>query len=71
MYPHISKFVELLHQREISSFLVCNAQHPEQLRQLGKVTQLYASIDAPTKDELKRVDRPLYRELLGEDAGVS
>ena len=63
LYPHISKFVELLHQREISSFLVCNAQHPEQLRQLGKVTQLYASIDAPTKDELKRVDRPLYRDF--------
>ncbi|SCU93484.1 LANO_0E03994g1_1 [Lachancea nothofagi CBS 11611] len=63
MYPLISKFVGLLHQKRISSFLVCNAQHPEPLRDLGKVTQLYVSIDAPTKTELKRVDRPLYRDF--------
>ncbi|CAR30195.1 putative tRNA 4-demethylwyosine synthase [Lachancea thermotolerans CBS 6340] len=63
MYPFISKFVSLLHQKEISSFLVCNAQHPEPLRDLGKVTQLYVSIDAPTKNELKKVDRPLYRDF--------
>lgn len=63
MYPHINKFVELLHEKEISSFLVCNAQHPQALEDLGKVTQLYVSIDAPTKTELKKVDRPLYRDF--------
>lgn len=63
MYPFINKFVELLHEKEISSFLVCNAQHPEPLEQLGKVTQLYVSIDAPTKQELKKVDRPLYKDF--------
>ncbi|SCV01241.1 LAMI_0G10220g1_1 [Lachancea mirantina] len=63
MYPFISRFVELLHEKGISSFLVCNAQHPEPLRDLGKVTQLYVSIDAPTKMELKKVDRPLYRDF--------
>ncbi|CCF60385.1 hypothetical protein KAFR_0K00300 [Kazachstania africana CBS 2517] len=63
MYPHISKFIELLHQKDITSFLVCNAQHPESLRTIGKVTQLYVSIDAPTKQELKKVDRPLYKDF--------
>ncbi|SCU98052.1 LADA_0H10264g1_1 [Lachancea dasiensis] len=63
MYPFISKFVSLLHEKNISSFLVCNAQHPQPLRELGKVTQLYVSIDAPTKTELKKVDRPLYRDF--------
>lgn len=63
LYPHINKFVELLHEKEISSFLVCNAQHPEALRNIGKVTQLYVSIDAPTKQELKKVDRPLYKDF--------
>lgn len=63
LYPHISKFVELLHQKDITSFLVCNAQHPESLRAMGKVTQLYVSIDAPTKDELRKVDRPLYKDF--------
>ncbi|SSD59505.1 probable tRNA wybutosine-synthesizing protein 1 [Saccharomycodes ludwigii] len=63
MYPHINKFVELLHEKDISSFLVCNAQHPSQLKAMRKVTQLYLSIDAPTKSELKKVDRPLYKDF--------
>ncbi|QLQ81189.1 hypothetical protein HG537_0E05440 [Torulaspora globosa] len=63
MYPYINKFVELLHEKEISSFLVCNAQHPDALESIGKVTQLYVSIDASTKQELKRVDRPLYKDF--------
>ncbi|SCU98897.1 LAFA_0G20736g1_1 [Lachancea sp. 'fantastica'] len=63
MYPFINKFVSLLHEKKISSFLVCNAQHPQPLRDLGKVTQLYVSIDAPSKSELKKIDRPLYRDF--------
>lgn len=63
MYPYINKFVELLHEKGISSFLVCNAQHPEALESIGKVTQLYVSIDASTKQELKKVDRPLYKDF--------
>ncbi|ODQ82851.1 hypothetical protein BABINDRAFT_30660 [Babjeviella inositovora NRRL Y-12698] len=62
-YPYINDFVELLHNEDISSFLVCNAQHPEQLAAMSKVTQLYVSIDAPTKDSLKKVDRPLNRDF--------
>ncbi|CCE65062.1 hypothetical protein TPHA_0J02420 [Tetrapisispora phaffii CBS 4417] len=63
MYPYINRFVELLHSKDISSFLVCNAQHPDALRNLGKVTQLYVSIDAPTKFDLKKVDRPLFKDF--------
>ncbi|ODV98525.1 hypothetical protein PACTADRAFT_48267 [Pachysolen tannophilus NRRL Y-2460] len=61
-YPYINEFVEMLHEKHISSFLVCNAQHPEQLNALGKVTQLYVSIDASTRDSLKKVDRPLFKD---------
>lgn len=61
-YPYINEFVKMLHEKDISTFLVCNAQHPDQLRTLNKVTQLYVSIDAPTKQELKTVDRPLFRD---------
>ncbi|AOA63825.1 Hypothetical protein KP2612_003383 [Komagataella phaffii] len=60
-YPYINEFLQMLHAKHISSFLVCNAQHPDQLRTLNKVTQLYVSIDASSKDELKRIDRPLFR----------
>lgn len=62
-YPHINEFVGMLHERQISSFLVCNAQHPDHLARLAKVTQLYVSIDAPTKKDLKKVDRPLNADF--------
>ncbi|MCJ1227919.1 hypothetical protein MMC12_004578 [Toensbergia leucococca] len=62
-YPHINDFVSLLHGDRISSFLVCNAQHPDQLEALKVVTQLYVSIDASNKESLKKVDRPLHRDF--------
>ncbi|KAI4159763.1 MAG: hypothetical protein L6R39_000320 [Caloplaca ligustica] len=62
-YPHINEFLRLLHGERISSFLVCNAQHPEQLQALDKVTQLYVSIDASNKESLRKVDRPLHRDF--------
>lgn len=62
-YPHINEFVGLLHGQHISSFLVCNAQHPDHLARLAKVTQLYVSIDAPTQSDLKKVDRPLNSDF--------
>lgn len=62
-YPHINEFVGMLHAQHISSFLVCNAQHPDNLAALEKVTQLYVSIDAPTKTDLKKVDRPLNSDF--------
>jgi len=62
-YPHINEFVALLHKQRISSFLVCNAQHPDQLEALKVVTQLYVSIDASNRDSLRKVDRPLHRDF--------
>ncbi|KAL2313807.1 S-adenosyl-L-methionine-dependent tRNA 4-demethylwyosine synthase [Schizosaccharomyces pombe] len=62
-YPYINEFVSMLHEREISSFLVTNAQHPEALRNMGMVTQLYVSVDASTKQSLKSVDRPLFKDF--------
>ncbi|KAM4702311.1 S-adenosyl-L-methionine-dependent tRNA 4-demethylwyosine synthase TYW1-like [Discoglossus pictus] len=63
MYPEINRFLRLLHHREISSFLVTNAQFPEEIRCLEPVTQLYVSVDASTKDSLKKIDRPLFKDF--------
>ena len=52
-----------LHQRRISTFLVTNAQFPDAIRDLTPVTQLYVSIDASTKDSLKKIDRPLFKDF--------
>ena len=95
MYPEINTLVRLLHQKDISTFLVTNAQFPEAIRhelteeysavvtatilslslsffsfffcfvyrKLVPVTQLYVSVDASTKDSLKKIDRPLFRDF--------
>jgi len=63
MYPEINKYVDLLHSKEISSFMVTNAQFPEAMKQLKPVTQLYVSIDASTKETLKAIDRPLHKDF--------
>jgi len=62
-YPHINEFLALLHGDRISSFLVCNAQHPDQLAALKAVTQLYVSIDASNRESLRKIDRPLHRDF--------
>lgn len=62
-YPHINEFLGMLHGERISSFLVCNAQHPDQLAALKHVTQLYVSIDASNRESLRRIDRPLHRDF--------
>lgn len=63
MYPEINRLLKLLHHREISSFIVTNAQFPEEIRSLEPVTQLYVSVDASTKDSLKKIDRPLFKDF--------
>ncbi|NXD28528.1 TYW1 synthase, partial [Spelaeornis formosus] len=63
MYPHINRFVKLLHQHGISTFLVTNAQFPEEIRRLEPVTQLYVSVDASTKESLRKIDRPLFKDF--------
>ena len=40
-----------------------NAQFPDAIRDLTPVTQLYVSIDASTKDSLKKIDRPLFKDF--------
>ncbi|KAF7596906.1 hypothetical protein BBP40_011951 [Aspergillus hancockii] len=62
-YPHINEFLGMLHAEHISSFLVCNAQHPDQLETLHRVTQLYVSIDASNRESLRKIDRPLHRDF--------
>jgi tRNA wybutosine-synthesizing protein 1 len=63
MYPYINEFCKELHKRRISSFLVTNAQFPEKIAELDPITQLYVSVDAATKESLRAVDRPLFKDF--------
>lgn len=62
IYPRINELIGLFHEKGISTFLVTNAQYPEQVKNLKLITQLYLSIDAPTKKLLKDVDKPLFTD---------
>jgi len=70
MYPRINEMLRALHEREISSFLVTNAQFPDRIDQLDPVTQLYVSVDASTKDSLKTIDRPLFKDFWEVSGGT-
>lgn len=59
-YPRMNELVDEFHRRKISTFLVTNATYPEQIRDLHPITQLYLSLDAPNKELLKEVDKPLF-----------
>jgi tRNA wybutosine-synthesizing protein 1 len=61
-YPKINASIELFNKDGISTFMVTNGQYPEQIKNLKPVTQLYVSIDAPTKEMLKQVDVPLFKD---------
>lgn len=63
IYPEINKFVSLLHDKHVSTFMVTNAQFPDRIRDLDPVTQLYVSIDAATKEDLKKIDRPVFEDF--------
>jgi len=59
-YPLINEILLAFHKRKISTFLVTNAQYPEQIKKIDKATQLYLSIDAPNKELMKKIDNPLF-----------
>jgi tRNA wybutosine-synthesizing protein 1 len=60
IYPRINDLIKLFHKQGISTFLVTNAQYPEQIKDLTRVTQLYLSVDAPNQILLKEIDKPLF-----------
>ncbi len=62
-YPKINALLNLFNKQGISTFLVTNAQYPEQIKDLQPVTQLYLSVDAPNKELLKEVDKPLFTDF--------
>ncbi|MBI2662443.1 4-demethylwyosine synthase TYW1 [Candidatus Woesearchaeota archaeon] len=62
IYPKINELIDLFHRQGVSTFLVTNAQYPEEMKNLHRVTQLYLSVDAPTKELLKEVDKPLFKD---------
>ncbi|HLC36773.1 MAG TPA: 4-demethylwyosine synthase TYW1 [archaeon] len=61
LYPRISELIEAYHKRGCSTFLVSNGTRPETLASMTLPTQLYISLESPTKelyDKINRSDEP-------------
>ncbi len=64
LYGRLSEFLSLLRMKGHTSFLVTNGQFPERLEALNTLpTQLYLSLDAPSKEIYEKVDRPLLKDF--------
>jgi tRNA wybutosine-synthesizing protein 1 len=61
-YPRINELIDLFDKKGISTFIVTNSQYPEEIKNLRRVTQLYLSVDAPNKELLKKIDKPLFTD---------
>jgi len=62
IYPKMNELIDKFNKDGISTFLVTNAQYPEQIRDLKPVTQLYISLDAPNSELLKKLDKPIFED---------
>jgi len=59
LYPRMNRFLELCHEKGITTFLVTNGTNPDALRALDPLpTQLYLSVTAPNPEIFQRLTRP-------------
>ena len=66
IYPYLGELIDELFKMKKTSFLVTNGQFPNALKRLSRLpTQLYVSLDAPTKQIYKKLDRPRLKDYWG------
>lgn len=58
-YPHLGHMIQHIHDLGWTTFLVTNGQRPEILEKLPAPTQLYISLDGPTKETHKEITRAM------------
>ncbi len=66
LYPRLGELIRKLHDKGITSFLVSNGQFPEAIEKLEREnnlpTQIYISLDAPTKELYGKIDHPATKD---------
>jgi len=60
VYPFLNEILSEFHKRLISTFLVTNGQYPLDIEKVECVTQFYLSVDGANKEELRKIDKPLF-----------
>ncbi len=63
LYPKMNRFLEICHERGITTFLVTNGTNPDALRALDPLpTQLYVSVTAPNEEVFRRLTLPAQED---------
>jgi tRNA wybutosine-synthesizing protein 1 len=63
LYPKMNRFLELCHEKGITTFLVTNGTNPDALRALDPLpTQLYVSVTAPNAEVFRRLTLPAQED---------
>ncbi|MDE1819584.1 MAG: 4-demethylwyosine synthase TYW1 [Euryarchaeota archaeon] len=63
LYPMLSEYLRLCHEKGITTFLVTNGTHPDALRHLDPLpTQLYCSVTAPNREVFQRLTLPAQED---------
>ena len=74
LYPKMNRFLEVCHERGITTFLVTNGTNPDALRHLNPLpTQLYVSVTAPNEVLFRKLTLPAQNdawERLRESLGI-
>jgi tRNA wybutosine-synthesizing protein 1 len=74
LYPKMNRFLEICHERNITTFLVTNGTNPDALRHLDPLpTQLYVSVTAPNEALFRRLTLPAHDDAwqrLEESLGI-
>jgi len=62
-YPRLSELIELSKNRGMAAYLVSNGQLPENIKNIHEPSQLYLSLDAPTKEIYQKIDVPKFKDF--------
>jgi len=61
LYPRLQEMLDYAHSKGSTTFVVTSGQAPEQMDQITP-TQLYLSVDAPSKDLLDKIDKSTNKD---------
>ena len=64
IYPKLNDLLIEIHNLNATSFLVTNGMFPDALKNLKELpTQIYLSLDAPTKEMYRATDNPMIKDF--------
>jgi tRNA wybutosine-synthesizing protein 1 len=62
IYPKLSELIADLNTRKFSTFVVTNGMEPKVLKNIEPPTQLYLSVDAPSKELFEKIDQSILKD---------